>query len=229
MVTINVIIDRAMREQKIFKPKYNLLLWVLMLVYSAPFLFGVANAAVGASGLDWKLFWLLSGTVWMLAGLMQMKAALLKRIVFEKQIVIEMVLQKEAVQSYSEPVHIFGDVAAFRAQRVQLRYLANAGDLMQIFVSFAGMGKMDLVYEDGGWRAGGWSTERNLACLIVFSLYMMAMLYLRADPLALIGPATDAFLLGWAAMLPVLIVVKLMQVLRERGRWEKEEKGKWIQ
>jgi uncharacterized membrane protein len=222
-------IDKAMREQMIFKPKYSPLLWVLMLVYSAPFLFSIPNAAIGASGLDWKLFWLSSGTVWLLAGLIQMKAALLKRIVFEKQIIIEMYLQEETVQTYREPVHIFGDVAAFRGQRVHLRYLANAAELMQIFVSFAGMGKMDLVYEEGSWKAGGWSTEKNLGCLIVFAVYMMAMLYLRVDPLELIGPATDAFLLGWAAMLPVLGAVKLVQVLRDRSRWEKEEKEKWMQ
>jgi hypothetical protein len=216
-------------KPKIFKPRYAPVLWAVLLMYAGPWLVGMLHAALSRSTDDWKLFWALSGTLWMLAGLLQMREALLKRIVFAETIVVEMYLRRSAEQSYASPVHIVGDAAVFRTQRVQLRYMANAAELMQEFVTLAGMEKMDLVYEENGRKTGDWSTEKNLACLIAFALYMMAMTGLRLHPLKLIGPATDAMLLGWAVMLPVLLVWKVVRLFRERLRMEKEEKARWAQ
>ena len=80
----------------------------------------------------------------------------------------------------------------------------------------------------GERRRGGWSAKKNLACLIVFALYITAMFALRLRPLHLICPATDAFLLGWAALLPVLLAIKIIKATKGRRRWEKEEKEKWM-
>jgi hypothetical protein len=215
-------------EQRVFKPRYTIVLWAFVLLYAAPWLFSLPNAAFGKSSADWKLFWLLSGTVWILAGLLHMRGVLLKKIILDKEITVEMYLQEPASQSFRHAVRIRGDLALFRGQAVQMQYLSNAAQLMQAFVSRAGAGRMDLVYEEGAGRGGAWTKEKNLLCLIVFALYMMAMLALRLRPLRLVGPATDAFLFGWALMLPVLLAVKVVNVVRDRTRIRENEAAKWM-
>jgi hypothetical protein len=177
---------------------------------------------------DWKLFWLFSGTVWLLAGLLHMRSVLLKRIVFERDISVEMCLQEGSRQSYRHTVRIRGDIALFMGQAVQMRYFANASQLMQILVSLAAEGRLEMIYEQDGGKAAEWTKGKNLLCLIVFAVYMMAMLALRVRPLHLIGLATDAFLLGWAMMLPVLLGIKIFRTIRERARLREQDAAKWV-
>jgi hypothetical protein len=212
----------------LFKPRYTRVLWVLILLYAGPWLFSLPNAVFGNSPADWKLFWLLSGTVWMLAGLLHMRSVLLKRIVFEKEICIEMFLQERTRQGYRHPVRIRGDLAHFKGQAVQMRYFANTAELMQVFVSLAAEGRLEMVYEPDGRKGAEWTREKNLLCLIVFALYMMVMLALRLQPLHLVGLATDAFLFGWAMMLPVLMVIKVIRITKERARLREQDAAKWI-
>lgn len=214
-------------ETTVFKPKYTLLVYVLFVLYSAPWLFSVPNALFGGSIADWKIFWLMAGTVWALAGLLHMQSALVRRITFNKDITIEMVLQRPFIHLYDGLTHISGDIIVFSGHIIPTRYLSNADKLLHQIKTLADCEKLNLTYEEHGRKDAGWSVEKNLFFLIGFSLYMMAMLALRVRPFLLIGPATDAFLLGWAIMLPVLLGVKLVRWVRER-MFRHDAEPKWI-
>jgi hypothetical protein len=210
----------------VFKPRYTPLVYALVVLYAAPWLYSLPNAVVGRSTADWRLFWLLAGTVWALAGLLHMKGALVKRIAFGRELTIEMTLQRPYSVSASEPVRIYGETVLFSGHVVLTRYLANAGDLFAHITSRADKGRLNLVYEERGRKDAGWSVEKNLLVLVAFALYMMGMLALRLRPVRLIGPATDALLLGLAILLPVLLAVKLFRLVRERAL-RSEEAPKW--
>ena len=203
-------------ETAVFKPRYTLLVYILFMLYSAPWLFSVPNALFGNSVADWKIFWLLAGTVWALAGLLHMQSALIKRIALHKDVIVEMALQRPIIHSNADPIFVYGDTISFSGHIVPMRYISNAAELLHQINSLADRGRLDLTYEEHGRNDAGWSVEKNLFVLIGFSLYMMAMLTLRFRPFQLIGPATDAFLLGWAFLLPVLLGVKLVRWVRGR-------------
>lgn len=213
-------------ETAVFKPKYTPLVFVLIVLYAAPWLYSLPHAIYSRSSADWKIFWLLAGTVWVLAGLLHMKSALVKRISFSREISIEMMLQRPFDINSSDAVRIYGETMVFSGHIVMTRYLANAADLLRLVASRADKGRLNLVYEEHGRRDAGWSVEKNLLFLIVFSLYMMAMLFIRLRPFHLIGLATDALLFGWAILLPVLLAVKLFRLIREKAV-RREEEPKW--
>lgn len=203
-------------ETVVFKPRYAPLVYVFIVLYSAPWLFSVPNALLGTSIADWKIFWLLAGTVWALAGLLHMKSMLVKKITIHNEVSVEMVLQRPFSHCTADTVRIYGDTVVFSGHIVPTRYLSNAEDLLHQINALADRGKLNLLYEEHGRNDAGWSVEKNLFFLIGFSLYMMAMLALRLRPFLLIGPATDAFLLGWAFLLPILLGIKLFRWVRER-------------
>ena len=208
----------------VFRPKYSVLTWALLAMYTAPWLVAVCFAATGSYYvLDWRIFWLFSSTVWLCAGLLHLKTALLRRVILDGgDVTVEMALQKPVTQQAEDPVLVVADVVLFERQAVYLRYLANGSELMQLLVEAAGQGNLNLIYEERDDRPP-WTVEKTLLCLIVFAVYMMAALKLKIRPFDLIGPATDAMLLGWAAMLPVLLIVKITQVIKVRLRNEAYE------
>lgn len=213
-------------EPRTFKPKYATFVWALVVLYAAPWLFSLPNAFLGRSGLDWKLFWLLSGTVWAIAGLLHLKGVFLKKITFTREIEIEMILQKPVSQSSTGTVRIYGDTVVFKEQIVLVQYLANAKELMQILTERSNKGKLTLAYEEHGLNDVGWSVEKNLFFLIGFAVYIVVMFALHMRPMHIVGFATDTLLFGWALLLSVLLIMKLAKWVKERMR--RTETPKWI-
>jgi hypothetical protein len=207
-------------QPKTFKPRYSLLTWSLLLFYCAPWLLGVANALAGWTGGDLRLFTLLAGAAWFVAGLLHLKGALLRRILFSKTIIVEMYLQRPAAQAASLGVHVFGNLVRFECRDVHLQYLANAGELMHLFVFYAGRNEMNLVYDSVEEKAPGWTVGKSLLCLAAFAVYMAACLLLGFRPVALVGPATDALLpallVGAAAGLIIRVAYTLKARVKKR-------------
>lgn len=201
-------------QPKTFRPRYSLLTWSLLCLYAAPFVLGASNAFAGWTGRDWKLFLLLSGAAWLGAGLLHLRGALLKRIRFSDTITVEMWLQRPARQAATLGVRAFGSLVRFEGRDVYLQYLANAGELMHLFVMYAGRGELNLVYDREQEKAPGWTAGRSLVCLAAFVLYMALALCLGFRPFRLIGPATDALLPVLVAFGAVLVGVSLFKKAR---------------
>lgn len=207
---------------KVFRAKYTLVLKALVILYAAPWLFSIPNALIGRSGGDWKLFWLLAGSVWAVSGILHMRCLLVSRVTLGAAVTVEAPLLKPAEIESGSTVQIYGDLVRFKGRDVSTQYLANGRELVRMLEEHARHGRIHLVYEQHDHRGASWTTAKNLAFLMAFALYMLIVVALRLRPLNLVGLATDAFLLGWAALLPVLLAVRLASWVRARLHHKQE-------